>query len=140
VAWSRSSSTADGGLHQHGAAKSAGLDPSAAAQGVISRSLSSECAEEAKHDADELVRFFQDVRGSLTAMRRDIVRGNQCAVRSEAYHIERRAKQLGANGVRLKAKALKTQPLAGMRSAHLDALEQQLDASEAIYQSCRLRV
>jgi hypothetical protein len=89
---------------------------------------------------DELMTFFGEVRVLLRTLRQDLVRGNRVALHDGAEKLERKATRLGAKSLARKAAALKGQTFAVIRSVHIDELEQQLDASEAIYRSCRLRV
>ncbi len=91
-------------------------------------------------NSEELVCFFQEARASLQSMREYFIAGKRSEIQKEASRIERKASNLSAKGVCLKARALRSQTLSGIRTVHIDALEQQLDASEAIYHSCRLRV
>jgi hypothetical protein len=91
-------------------------------------------------NANELVCVFEEVRASLQSMRENFMAGNRAEIQQEALRIEREAARVGAKGVSLKARALRSQTTSGIRTVHIDALEQQLDASEAIYHSCRLRV
>ncbi len=88
----------------------------------------------------ELVSFFSEARTVLRRMRQDFICNNREALHEAAAHVECAAARVGARGVCVKARALATQALSNIRHVHIDALEQQLDASEAIFCSCGLRV
>jgi hypothetical protein len=93
-----------------------------------------------EHSNDELMSFFQNAREALATMRQSFVMNDPEAIRNEAARIERRAAQVGSKAVGLKALGLKNRTSTGVSQWHMDALEQQLDASEAIYRSSGLRV
>jgi hypothetical protein len=86
--------------------------------------------------------FFQSVKAQLAVMHAGLLRGDTTAICGAARKARELAEGSGSKSIAVRALAIECKADAGtgLRVADVDALEQQIEAADAIWRSCRITV
>lgn len=92
--------------------------------------------------SDDMAGFFRAVKAQLQLMHEGLLRGDAVAVREAAAATRSLAETSGSRSIATRALAIegKAGGGSGLRVADVDALEQQIEAADAIWRSCRITV
>jgi hypothetical protein len=90
----------------------------------------------------DMAGFFRAVKAQLELMHEGLLRGDAVAVREAAAATRLLAESSGSRSIATRALAIegKAGGGSGLRVADVDALEQQIEAADAIWRSCRITV
>lgn len=86
--------------------------------------------------------FFSSVKAQLAVMHAGLLRGDTAAICGAAREARELAEGSGSKSIAVRALAIECKADAGtgLRVADVDALEQQIEAADAIWRSCRITV
>uniref|UniRef100_A0A7S0MX26 HPt domain-containing protein n=1 Tax=Cryptomonas curvata TaxID=233186 RepID=A0A7S0MX26_9CRYP len=86
--------------------------------------------------------FFRSVKTQLAVMHAGLLRGDTAAICGAAREARELAEGSGSKSIAVRALAIECKADAGtgLRMADVDALEQQIEAADAIWRSCRITV
>jgi hypothetical protein len=86
--------------------------------------------------------FFRSVKAQLAVIHAGLLRGDTAAVCGAAREARELAEGSGSKSIAVRALAIECKADAGtgLRVADVDALEQQIEAADAIWRSCRITV